>query len=309
MEFSIQIEDVWKSYGSVHAVRGLNLHVPAQSVYGFLGPNGAGKSTTIRMILGLQRPDRGDIRLFGCPLAQKNLESLRRVGSFVESPSLYENLTARENLEVHRRLLSLPRRAIDEALAIVDLLNAADRLVKGYSSGMKQRLGIALALLGNPDLLLLDEPTNGLDPAGIREVRTLIRDLPNRCGATVFLSSHLLAEVEQVATQLAIISNGELKFEGSRQDLDAHTHQMIVVEVDQPKRATAFLSQSGYTAICDGYRLRISPGSNCEPAKINSILVQAGFEVSRLVMQHMALEDFFLELTSLSDHLEEAAVQ
>ncbi len=205
MDFSIQIEDVWKSYGAVPAVCGLSLNVPPRSVYGFLGPNGAGKSTTIRIVLGLQRPDRGSVYLFGHALAENRLTLLRRIGSLVESPSLYENLTGRENLEVHRRLLALPIRAIDEALDTVDLLPAADRVVKGYSSGMKQRLGLAQALLGNPELLLLDEPTNGLDPAGIREVRDLIRDLPNRSKATVFLSSHLLAEVEQVATHLAVI--------------------------------------------------------------------------------------------------------
>lgn len=308
MELSIQMEGVWKSYGSLRAVRGLSLNVPTTSVYGFLGPNGAGKSTTIRMVLGLQRPDRGSIRLFGHTQTERRLESLHRIGSLVEAPSIYENLTGRENLEVHRRLLGLSRRNIDEALTTVDLLDAADRLVKGYSSGMKQRLGLAQALLGNPNLLLLDEPTNGLDPAGIREVRTLIRDLPNRCGATVFLSSHLLAEVEQVATQLAIISKGELKFEGSRQELNARARQTIVLEVDQPERAVMLLRQSGYAALCEGHRIHLPPESGCRPATINSILVRAGIAVSQLVVQHAALEDFFLEMTRLSDDTEEVNV-
>jgi len=194
MEAPIRVEDVWKSYGAITAVRGLSLGVPPQSVYGFLGPNGAGKSTTIRMVLGLQRPNRGTISLFGRPLAAERIALLRRIGSLVESPSLYPHLTGRENLEVHRRLLGLSKRCIDEVLETVDLIPVADRLVRKYSSGMKQRLGLAQALLGNPELLLLDEPTNGLDPAGIHEVRALVRDLPKRRNVTVFLSTHLLSE-------------------------------------------------------------------------------------------------------------------
>jgi ABC-type multidrug transport system ATPase subunit len=207
-------------------------------------------------------------------------------------------LTGRENLEVHRRLLGLSTRAIDEALETVDLISVAGRLVRNYSSGMKQRLGLAQALLGNPELLLLDEPTNGLDPAGIHEVRTLVRDLPKRCGVTVFLSSHLLAEVEQVATHLAIISLGHLKFEGTREELQTRSKQMIVVEVDQPERARALLIGIGRTVIREGDRILIAPDGQCESAQINAILVQAGMAVSHLVTQHLTLEDLFLELTS-----------
>src|SRR6266849_2951122 len=242
MEPPVRIEEVWKRYGSMTAVCGLNLSVPPQSVYGFLGPNGAGKSTTIRMVLGLQRPDRGAISLFGRPLAGERIALLRRIGSLVESPSLYLHLTGRENLEVHRRLLGLSKRAVDEALETVDLIPVAGRLVRNYSSGMKQRLGLAQALLGNPELLLLDEPTNGLDPAGIHEVRTLVRDLPKRCGVTVFLSSHLLSEGEQTATHLAIISEGRLKFEGSPEELRMRSRQIIVLHVDRPERAQAMLT-------------------------------------------------------------------
>src|SRR5262249_4989903 len=196
---AIEIHDLWKTYGSVKALRGVSLSVPAPSVYGFLGPNGAGKTTTIRLILGLQRPDRGTLSLFGLSLQEDRIALLRRMGSLVEAPSLYPHLTGRENLEVHRRLLILPLRAIDEALETVDLVSVAHRLVKTYSHGMRQRLGVATALLGNPDLLVLDEPTNGLDPNGIHEMRGLIRTLPKTRGITVFLSSHLLSEVEQVA--------------------------------------------------------------------------------------------------------------
>jgi len=157
----VRVAEVWKSYGTTAAVRGLSLNVPSQSVYGFLGPNGAGKSTTMRMMLGLQHPDRGAVSLFGRPLMNNRTALLRRIGSLIESPSIYSHLTGQENLEVHRRLLGIHRRAIDDALDTVDLLPVAARLVRDYSSGMKQRLGLAQALLGNPELLVLDEPTNG----------------------------------------------------------------------------------------------------------------------------------------------------
>jgi lantibiotic transport system ATP-binding protein len=300
MEAPVRIEGVWKTFGSTAAVRGLSLSVPPHSVYGFLGPNGAGKSTTIRMMLGLQRADRGAVFLFGRPFAEERIAALRRIGSMVESPSLYPHLTGRENLEVHRRLLSLSRAAIDEALETVDLLSVGDRLVRNYSSGMKQRLALAQALLGTPELLLLDEPTNGLDPAGIHEVRTLVRDLPKRRGMTVFLSSHLLAEVEQVATHFAIISQGQLKFEGTPEELRARSRQRIVVEVDQPERAQARLAGVGRKVTCEGDLLLIEPEDEFGPARINAILVQAGVAVSSLAMQRSTLEDAFLELTTPS---------
>jgi ABC-2 type transport system ATP-binding protein len=250
------------------------------------------------MVLGLQKPDRGSISLFGRPLASERVAILRRIGSLVESPSLYLHLTGRENLEVHRRLLELPKGSIDEAMETVDLLSVADRIVRNYSSGMKQRLGVAQALLGNPELLVLDEPTNGLDPAGIHEMRTLIRDLPQRLGVTVFLSSHLLSEVEQVATHLAIISRGQLKFEGTPEQLRQRSEQVVVVEVDQPDRAYALLSAIGCAVTREGHRMRIEPGLQFDPALINATLVRAGFGVSHLSTQHRTLEDVFLDLTS-----------
>jgi ABC-2 type transport system ATP-binding protein len=303
----VEIKDVWKSYGPTAAVKGLSLTVPAKSVYGFLGPNGAGKSTTIRMILGLQRPDRGTISLFGKPLESERMGLLARIGSLVESPSLYPHLTGRENLEVHRRLLNAPRSAIDEALVTVDLTGAADRVVRGYSSGMKQRLGIAQALLGNPELLLLDEPTNGLDPAGIHEVRTLIRELPARRGVTLFLSSHLLAEVEQVATHLAIISSGQAKFEGTAEELRLRNQPLIVAEVDEPERAIRILQALDICATVERPGKVVIVGQ-IAPAEINTLLVRAGVAVSRLNVRHATLEDAFLDLTSSTVEGREAAL-
>lgn len=298
MEPPIRVEEIWKSFGDVAAVRGLSLTVPAQSVYGFLGPNGAGKSTTLRMMLGLQRPDRGIVSLFGQPMKAGRIAALRRVGSMVESPAPYPHLTGRENLEIHRRLLNLPKSRVDEVLETVDLLAAGDRLARNYSSGMKQRLGMAQALLGGPEALLLDEPTNGLDPAGIHEVRALVRDLPRRRGMTVFLSSHLLAEVEQTATDLAIISQGELRFEGTPEQLRARSKRTLVIEVDQPERAHALLTGIAPGVAREGNRLSIEPAGERDAARMNSILVQAGLAVSYLATRSSTLEDAFLQLTN-----------
>jgi lantibiotic transport system ATP-binding protein len=294
----LAVNDIWKSFGKIQAVCGLSLTVPFGSVYGFLGPNGAGKSTTIRMILGLQRPNRGTIALFGQPMGRHGTAVLRRVGSLVEAPSLYLHLTGRENLEVHRLLLDCRRRGIDDVLDTVGLLPAADRIVRGYSSGMKQRLGLAQALLGDPELLLLDEPTNALDPAGIHEVRNLLRELPKRRPVTVFLSSHLLAEVEQTATHVAIISSGQLKFEGDTAGLLARSQRSIIVEVDLPDRAVTLLSDHGLSASRDGNRLRIRMREYPRPAQINKLLVDAGIGVAQLVTEYSTLEDIFLELTN-----------
>jgi lantibiotic transport system ATP-binding protein len=298
MECPVKIEGVWKFYGDRAAVQGLSLNVPKQSVYGFLGPNGAGKSTTIRMILGLQRPNRGHISLFGRPLERERPALLARIGSLVEAPSLYLHLTGRENLEVHRRLLDIPKRTIAEALDTVGLSSAADRVVRGYSSGMNQRLGLAQALLGSPELLLLDEPTNGLDPAGIHEVRSLIRELPRQRGVTLFLSSHLLAEVEQVATHCAIIAEGQLKFEGTADELRVRNKPMIVVEVHDPEKARALLRDAGVALRVEENRLLVTPHGDYGPPEINSMLVRAGIAVYSLGTRHLTLEDTFLELTN-----------
>lgn len=295
--FVIEIQDIWKTYGEVTAVRGLRLQVPVPSVYGFLGPNGAGKTTTIRIILGLQRVDRGVLSVFGQTLEGNRIELLNRIGSLVETPSLYPHLSGRENLEVHRRLLRLPSRAIGEALETLDLASVAHRLVKTYSHGMRQRLGIACALLGNPELLVLDEPTNGLDPNGIHEIRALIRSLPKNRGITVFLSSHLLSEVEQVATHFAILSKGELQFSGTKQDLRRRTEPSLLVEVDRPDEACKLLANVGYAVRCEEQRVLVAEAASLDSAKINAMLIHAGIAVSYLAVQTASLEDLYLELT------------
>src|SRR6187397_1428729 len=245
-EYLIETRGLSRLFGSQIAVADLNLLVPAAGVYGFLGPNGAGKTTAIRMLLGLIRPDAGEVRLFGQPLNSNHRALMRRVGALVEAPSLYPHLTGRENLEVTRRLLGAPRNLIDVALETIKLTRDANRRVREYSLGMRQRLGLALALLNKPELLILDEPTNGLDPAGIHEMRDLIRRLPEEFGVTVFLSSHLLSEVEQIATHIGIIHEGHLLFQGALAELQSKQQTQLTVGVKQLDAATEFLVNTGW---------------------------------------------------------------
>jgi len=268
-------------------------------VYGFLGPNGAGKTTTIRLLLGLLRPNTGEVWLFGEPLRANRLGLLGRVGALVEPPSLYPNLTGRESLEVTRRLVGGDRRQIDRALRIVRLEEAADRRVRGYSHGMRQRLGLALALLSEPELLILDEPTRGLDPSGIQEMRELICRLPEAYGVTVFLSSHLLAEVEQVATHIGIIQQGRLRFQGPVEDLHAQVEEHVVLGVGQPEQAKAILRQAGWTADKNGgHRLTVAANGRSDAAMINAQLVAEGVTVFHLSLEQPTLEDIFMSLTN-----------
>jgi lantibiotic transport system ATP-binding protein len=287
-----------RRFGARLAVDDLNLLAPEGGVYGFLGPNGAGKTTTIRMLLGLIRPDAGEVRLFGAPLAADRLSLMRMAGALVESPSLYPHLTGRENLEVTRRLLGAHRGLIDEALGVVKLAQDADRRVREYSMGMRQRLGLALALLNKPRLLVLDEPTNGLDPAGIHEMRDLIRRLPTEFGATVFLSSHLLSEVEQIAGHIGIIHQGRLLFQGALAELQARRREHLIVGVKQPEQAVRCLTAAGWGAQRRDDGLLAVPAATLDAAaRINSLLVNQGLEVFHIALAQASLEDIFLTLT------------
>jgi ABC-type multidrug transport system ATPase subunit len=280
------------------AVDAVNLWVPSGGVYGFLGPNGAGKTTTIRMLLGLMRPDAGDIRLFDTLLAANRQGLLQRVGALVETPSLYPHLTGRENLEVTRRLLGVARSLIDRALNIVKLTADAQRCVREYSLGMRQRLGLAMALLNQPKLLILDEPTNGLDPAGIHEMRDLLRRLPAEFGITVFLSSHLLSEVEQIASHIGIIHAGRLLFQGALTELYAQQQAQLTIGVTAPEQAAQCLTKAGWAAQQreDGL-LIVAADSPGAAAQINYLLVSQGIEVYHLARTQFSLEDIFLTLT------------
>lgn len=233
-----------KRYGAEPVVNQVSLCVPEGSVYGFIGPNGAGKSTTMKMLLGLVKPSSGEIHLLGRQMNEGNrLELLRQTGSLIESPSCYGHLTGEENLQIVAELKNVPKKDICRTLEIVELAGSRKRKVREYSLGMRQRLGIAQALLGNPRLLVLDEPTNGLDPSGIQQMRSLIRDMPNRCGATVLISSHLLSEMEQMVDQVGIINHGRLLFQGELTALRQHSQGDISLRVLHPEKALPILEK------------------------------------------------------------------
>ena len=215
----IETYHLTKTYSDFTAVSDLNLHIPKGRIYGFLGPNGAGKSTTMKMFLGLTKPTRGTFQINGKSYPKDRMAILREIGSFIEAPAFYGNLSGEENLDIIREILRLPKSSVGEALKAVGLFEHRKRLAKKYSLGMKQRLGLAGALLGQPPILILDEPTNGLDPAGIHEIRTLIRSLPQKYDCTVLVSSHLLSEIELMADEIGILNHGRLLFEGALQEL------------------------------------------------------------------------------------------
>lgn len=219
MDYIITTEQLTKKYKNFTSVNRISLHIRKGSIYGLLGPNGAGKSTTMKMLLGLTDPTQGCFSIDGMHFPADRLSILKEVGSFIESPSFYANLTGRENLDIIRRILGLPKGAVDDALELVSLTEFGDRLAKKYSLGMKQRLGLAGALLGRPPILILDEPTNGLDPSGIHEIRKLIQSLPGLYDCTILISSHMLAEIELMADDIGILNHGRLLFEGSIEQL------------------------------------------------------------------------------------------
>ncbi len=296
-EMVIETNALTRRYGKRTAVDRVDLCVPRGEIYGFLGPNGAGKTTTIRMLLGLIRPTAGTVRLFGENFHRHRMSVLRRVGSLVESPSYYGHLTGAENLEVVRRLLGAPKKRIAEALEIVRLTEAADRPVKGYSLGMKQRLGIAIALLGHPELLILDEPTNGLDPAGIQEMRRLIKDMPRKYGMTVLVSSHLLSEIDQIATQVGIIHEGRLIFQDRIEALRQKSGPRTAIGVDRMREARAVLEGSGWRPHIEDGLLWLDETEPEQVSRVNALLVKNGFSVYRLEEVKPSLEEVFLELT------------
>lgn len=219
MKYIITTKQLTKKYKSFVAVNNVSLHIRKGSIYGFLGPNGAGKSTTMKMLLGLTAPTKGSFTIDGKQLPNDRISILKEVGSFIESPSFYANLTGEENLDIIRRILGLPESSVADALELVGLSEFGGRLAKKYSLGMKQRLGLAGALLGRPPILILDEPTNGLDPSGIHEIRNLIKALPGLYDCTVLISSHMLSEIELMADDIGILNHGQLLFEGSLDEL------------------------------------------------------------------------------------------
>ncbi len=301
MEHVIKTERLTKRFGKEVVVNELNMRVPKGEVYGFLGPNGAGKSTTIRMLLGLMKPSAGMVQIFHQDLKSGRLNILKKVGSLVENPSYYPHLTAYENLEAIRKILGVPEARIEEVLDIVRLADAANKKVKNFSLGMKQRLGIAASLLHHPDLLILDEPTNGLDPSGIIEIRELIKRLPAEYGMTIFISSHLLSEIEQIATTVGIISKGKLIFQDSIEVLRKMAQQRILLKASDSERAWRTLLSKGMKAdFKDGF-VSLANASDETVADAVRILVEKGFSIYRVEEEKSSLEDIFLQMTKEGD--------
>lgn len=294
----IKTTNLTKKFKGKTVVDNINLSIKKGEIYGFLGPNGAGKTTTIRMLLGLMKPTNGKMELFGQDMKNNHIEALRKIGSLVESPSYYGHLTARENLEALRKILQVPKNRIDEVLSIVRLTNDANRPVKGFSLGMKQRLGIAAAILGNPELLILDEPTNGLDPSGIHEIRDLIKNMPKQYGITVLISSHLLSEIDQIATEVGIITKGKIIYQDSIEKLRNKARPKIAIKASEMDKAKALLLTKGILFKKQENRL-ISENANDEiVAKSISILASANISIYRVEEKRKSLEEIFLELTN-----------
>ena len=299
MQTVIETKALCKQYGPHTAVDHVELHVPQGCVYGFIGPNGAGKSTTMKMLLGLIHPTAGRVRLLGQELTEKSrLPLLRQTGSLIESPAGYLHLTAQENLEIVADLKGVPHKDIGRVLYIVHLTQDRNRRVGQYSLGMKQRLGIAMALLGSPKLLILDEPTNGLDPAGIQEMRTLIRNMPAATGATVLISSHLLGEMEQMVEQVGIIDHGHILFEGPLTELQRHSRGNVTLRLLDPAKAAPILRANGLTAHSDSCVVTLPPLQDALLADLVQKLAACGAGVVELTPHTKTLEEIFLSLTS-----------
>lgn len=288
-----------KKYGGALRVNDLSLRVPEGCIYGFLGPNGAGKSTTLKMILGLVRPTGGDISVFGTSLTRRHrLSILKQVGSLIESPSYYGHLTGEENLRIVQTMRGVSAQNIQEVLEIVRLSDQKNKRVAHYSLGMKQRLGLAAALLGYPRLLILDEPTNGLDPAGIQEMRELIKELPQRFGMTVLVSSHLLSEIDQMADRVGIIREGELVFQDSLAALHSRSKHHLALRTTDNARAQRLLQARHLHVSDEGEGYLMLPLLNDDTtAALVQVLAESGVGLLRLEERQKSLEDIFLELT------------
>ena len=294
----IETHDLCKQYGNALRVAHLDLDVPEGSVYGFLGPNGAGKSTTLKMLLGLVRPTAGSIRVLGKNMDGKNrLAVLRQVGSLIESPSYYGHLTGEENLRIVQTLRNVPEKNIREVLQIVRLDGQRGKKVAHYSLGMKQRLGLAAALLGFPRLLILDEPTNGLDPAGIQEMRELICSLPGQFGMTVVVSSHLLSEIDQMADHVAIIREGELVFQDTLEALHGRSRHHLALRTTNNAVAKAILQEKSVPCQEEEGYLILPILSDELAGQLTRLLGARNLGVIRLEERQKSLEDIFLELT------------
>lgn len=294
----IHLHKVNKSFGSHHVLKDLDLSVPKRSVFAFLGNNGEGKSTTIRLLIGLLRPDSGDIVIMGKRLKEQSIQIKKQLGCIVDSPALYPQLTASEFLTIGCKLKHLAKSEIDRVLALVDLQNAKNRQVAHFSLGMKQRLALAHALLGEPNLLILDEPTNGLDPHGMLEIRNLIRSLPDKLNCTVFVSSHMLDEVEKIASDVALLKNGQIQCQATLQDILAKQQGQLTLDVSDLHQAQKLLQDSGHLASVD-QDCRLIVNSICKERvhHINKLIVESDMRLYQATYQQPSLEEWFLKST------------
>ena len=302
---AIETRSLGKRFGGRWAVQEVDLRIEAGSIFGFLGLNGAGKTTAIRLVLGLLRPTSGSALIFGHDVARDRLAAARQVGALLDARAVYPALTGVENLDMARRLLGLPSSEIGRVLEIVDLAADARRKVEHYSLGMRQRLGLARALLGSPGLLILDEPMNGLDPAGIRDMRRVIRQMPERCGAAVFLSSHLLSEVAQTVDQVGLMHEGRLVRQGPIREVMGGEADLLV-RTDRNGAALDLLRRAHFRPRPDGdHHLLLPEVEEAGAGRINRLLVTEGFEVIELYRRPPTLEHLFAP--SVAERLEVAA--
>jgi ABC-2 type transport system ATP-binding protein len=294
----IRTEGLTFNFGNQTVVKALSLQVPEGSIYGFLGPNGAGKTTTIKLLMALLKTQHGSIHIFEKELQSNRTHILSQIGSLIEQPAIYLHLTGKENLANRALLLEIPAERVDEMLKLVHLTDAAHKKAGQYSLGMKQRLGIALALLPDPKLLILDEPTNGLDPNGIIEVRELLIRLVTKHQKTVFISSHLLAEVERMATHVGIINHGELLFQGSINELQLLNKPLVQIEAENTVDAANFLTRNNYeiTDITDNH-FYVPYTNKQQMGELNTLLNKNGYTVYSINKQQQDLEKLFLAIT------------
>lgn len=301
MAAAIETHELSRRFRGRAAVDAVSMTVPEKAVYGFLGRNGAGKTTTLKMLLGLIRPSSGTALVAGVDVARDRLAAARGVGALLEAHGFYGNLSGRENLDLNRTLLGLPKREVGRVLEVVEMTEHARRRVSDYSLGMRQRLGLARAMLGAPPVLILDEPTNGLDPDGIADMRRFLKSLPERTGATVLLSSHLLGEIEQTATHVGILSHGKLVLEGELGRLKADLAPEIALQTDDAARAADLARARGFEVAAseDGLVARLKPGEDgrTAAAALNRALIEADIAVFAIGARSRSLEGIYREVS------------
>ena len=304
MPYILQTDRLTKIIGEKELVRDVDLHVRKGEIYGFLGPNGAGKTTVMKLVTNLWKPTGGRVLLFGEPLTPTSYGVLKRMGSIIELPTFYPHMTGRENLQIHCDYMGYSRpKGVEEALEQLELDDAADRPVGSYSLGMKQRLGIARALLCRPELLILDEPTNGLDPAGIQEMRELIRSLPGRFGMTVVVSSHLLSEIDQMADHVGIIREGRLVFQDTLSALHARSCPRLALRTTDNAGAARLLGENRVPCTLEDGWLTLPLLSDADAASLSRFLASHRVDLLRMEERQKSLEDLFLELTGREESL------